>query len=134
MGAMSLPLSNIFPVSVVVAPAAAPGPAFNTALIVGSSPVIPSVGPNSRTRLYLNTSAMLSDGFTTSQPEFLAAELYFGQNPQPTFLRVGRQDLTAIATVAIGAVAGTNYVVGDIVTVVQSGASGGQLKVTSINT
>jgi hypothetical protein len=75
---------------------------------------------------------MASDGFSTNAPEYLAAQVYFGQTPAPTYLWVGRQDLTALKTIAIGAAAGTGYVVGDVVTVVQGGASGGQVQVTTI--
>ena len=132
MSVVSLPLSDIIPVSVIVAPLAVPGLTFNQGLIVGSSVTIPSIGANSRLRLYTSVNDMLTDGFSTSSPEYLSATLYFGQTPQPTFLWVGRQDLTAIQTVAIGASAGTGYVVGDLLTVVQGGASGGVVKVTTI--
>lgn len=134
MGTQSLPLSNIIPISVVVSPLAAPGLSFNQGLIVGSSPVIPTypVTANSRLRAYTSVGAMLTDGFTTTDPEYYAATLYFGQTPAPTTLWVGRQNLTAIATITVGSSGGTGYVVGDIITVVQGGASGGQLTVTTI--
>src|SRR5258706_507619 len=124
MPTTSLPLSTILNVAVSVSPAAAPGPTLNQALIVGPSTGIPPVGANSRLRLYTSLTAMASDGFGTSAPEYLAAQVYFGQTPAPTYLWLGRQDLTAIKTVVIGAAAGTGYVVGDVVTVVQGGASG----------
>ncbi|HXS93028.1 MAG TPA: DUF3383 family protein [Candidatus Limnocylindrales bacterium] len=128
----SLPLSSIVGVSVVVSPVASPGPSFNQALIVGPSTVIPSVGANSRVQLYQSLLAMQQAEFSITSPEYLAAELYFGQRPQPTFLWIGRQDLTAIETAIVGASGGTGYTVGDILTVVQSGASAGQFKVTTI--
>lgn len=128
---LSLPLSNIIPVSVVVSPAAVPGLTFNQGLIVGSSPVIPTVGPSStsRLRLYESVTAMLEDGFTTTDPETIGAELYFGQTPAPTFLWVGRQNLTAIQTVTLGASGGSGYNVNDLLTLIQSGAQGGVVKV-----
>lgn len=126
----SLSLNSILNVAISVSPSPAPGPSFNQALIAGSSTVIPSA---TRTRLYQSLAAMTSDSWLPTAPEYLAAELYFSQTPQPTYLWIGRQDLTAIATVAIGASAGSNYVVGDVITVVQSGASGGQLSVTTIS-
>ena len=132
MSAQPLPLNQILNVAVVVSPTAAPGPSFNQALIVGSSTVIPSVGENSRLRLYYSIAAMIADGFLTSSPEYLAATLYFGQTPQPTYLWIGRQDLTAIAAATVGSSGGTNYAVGDILTVVQGGASAGQVKVATI--
>lgn len=128
----SLSLSTIFNVSVVVSPAAVAPPAFNQALIVGPSAAIPSQGANGRARLYTSTSAMLTDGFLTTNPEYLAAQLYFAQSPAPVYLWVGRQDLTAINAVAVGSSAGTGYVVGDILTVSAAGASGGLVRVTTI--
>jgi hypothetical protein len=129
----TLPLSTILNVAVVVSPAGTPGPSFNQALIVGPSAVIPSVGGNSRLRLYNNLTAMATDGFSVTSPEYLAAEVYFGQNPSPFYLWVGRQDLTAIAVAAIGAASGSAYALNDIVTVIQAGGSLGQLKVTGVN-
>jgi hypothetical protein len=38
---------------------------------------------------------MAADGFSATDPEYLAAQLYFSQSPQPDVLWVGRQDLTA---------------------------------------
>lgn len=126
----SLPFSLYINVAVASAPAAAPGPSFNQGLIVGPTPVIPSA---TRTREYFSTSAMQQDGFSTTDPEYLAAELYFAQAPAPYSVQIGRQDLTAIQTVAVGAAAGTGYAVNDIVNVVQGGASGGQVKITAVN-
>jgi len=56
---------------------------------------------------------MIADGFTSSMPEYEAAEMYFGQSPSPQFLDVGRQDLTAIGTATLGTTHGTSYAVGD---------------------
>jgi hypothetical protein len=125
----SLPLSSILNVAVVISPAAAPGPSFNQALIVGPTDAIPS---SERLRLYSSINGILQDGFDSTDPEYKAASLYFGQTPQPTHLWIGRQDLTAIAAAAVGSAAGTGYAVGDVVTVVQAAASGGKLKVTTV--
>src|SRR6185312_2664817 len=56
------------------------------------------------------------------------------QTPQPTFLWIGRQDLTALQTCKVGSSGGTGYVVGDIVAVIQAGAQAGQLSVTTVST
>jgi len=129
----TLPLSNIVDVIVEVSPIAPPVPTFNQGLIVGSSPVIPSFGGvNNRIRQYQSTAAMLSDGFSTNSPEYIAAQIYFSQSPAPQFLWVGRQDLTSIAAVAVGASGGTGYTVGDILNVVEGGASAGQVKVATV--
>jgi hypothetical protein len=130
----TLPLQIIADVSVVTASPQVAAPKFNTGLIVGSSGVIPSYGPNSRVRTYLSSTystAMLSDGFSLTSPEYIAATIYFSQSPAPQQLCVGCQDLTAISAVTIG-VAGTGYVVGDKVTITQSGASYGVLRVSSV--
>ncbi len=124
-----LPLDLILPVNVVIEPTAV-APAFNQALIVGPSAVIPSVGANSRSRFYTSLLGMLAGGFTTSMPEYTAAALYFGAGA--TNLWVGRQDLTAIAAVSIGTGSPVNYVAGDIVTVTQAGAQAGQVEILTV--
>jgi hypothetical protein len=134
MSTWSLPLSDIINVQAFISPQPAALPAFNQGLIVGVSTVIPSVGANSRLRQYTSLSGMTGDGFTTTNAEYLAAELYFGQIPQPQYVWIGRRDLTAIQTVTVGASGGTGYLVGDVVTVTQSLASGGQLQVATITT
>ena len=68
---------------------------FNTGLIVGTSTIITAT---ERLRLYTSLAQMLTDGFANNSPEYLAAQFYFGQNPQPTQLYVGRRDLTASET------------------------------------
>jgi hypothetical protein len=119
-----LSLSNIVDISVQVSPASPATNSFNVGLFVGPSAVIPSYGVNSRVRLYTSTTAMLADGFTASEPEYLAAQIYFSQT-QPAFqFAVGRQDLTAVNTVTID-VAGTGWAVGDTFNIVQGGATFG---------
>jgi hypothetical protein len=129
----ALPISDIIVVNVSVASGAiAPRP-FNQGLIVGSSAVIPSYGANARIRQYPSLAAMLADGFTSSEPEYLAAQLYFSQSPAPQEVWIGRQDLTAIQTaIPHTGNAGTGYVVGDVVGVTQSGGSHGFLTVLTV--
>lgn len=132
MGSVSqLPLSDIVNVTVLVQPVAPVVPTFNVGLIFGPTAVIPAA---QRVRTYTGLTAMLSDGFLVSSPEYLAASEYFGQAIPPQSLIVGRQDLTSIATFAMGSGAsGTSYVVGDIITIVQGPAAGGTLKVLAVN-
>lgn len=136
MGSSSLPLSIIADVTVITASPQVSSPTFNAGLVIGSSPVIPSYGVNPRIRKYLASTystQMLTDGFTNNEAEYIAMTMYFSQSPQPQSGYVGRQDLTALQTVIPhSGNAGTGYVVGDIVTVVQSGASFGQLRVASV--
>lgn len=95
MPSNSQPLSVVCNVAVSVSPVAAATPTFNQGLIVGPSTIIPTT---TRVRQYTSLAAMSTDGFTTAHPEFVAAQLYFGQTPAPQYLWVGRQDLTASET------------------------------------
>lgn len=128
----TLSLDQIVNVSVQISPLAAPRPTFNQALFIGTSAVIPTTGANSRIRMYSTPAQLLTDGFTNESPEFLAAELYFNQSPAPDILWIGRQDLTALKTVALNA-GGTGYHVGDVLTIIKSGASGGQVTVKTVD-
>lgn len=130
---LALPVSDIIAVSVVAASGAVAARQFNQGLIVGSSPVIPSYGANPRLRQYPSLAAMLTDGFTANEGEYLAASLYFAQSPAPQFVWIGRQDLTAILTaIPHAGNAGTGYAVGDIVTPTQAGGSNAKLVVLTI--
>jgi hypothetical protein len=84
-------LDSVVDITVQVSPLAAPRATFNIALIVGTSAVIPTA---ERLRLYENVDDMLDDGFVITDPEYIAAQIYFSQSPAPRKLYVGRQDLT----------------------------------------
>lgn len=86
MSSMGLPVSRLINVSVVLTPPAAQAPNLNTCLIIGSSNVIDVV---QRIRSYGDIEGVSAD-FGTNAPEFLAAEAYFGQVPQPNQLYIGR--------------------------------------------
>lgn len=133
----TLPLSNLVDVTIQVSPQAVAPPQFNQAIVVGTSGRIPTYGTGGRCIQFSGGTTilqqMLNYGFSTSDPEYLAATQYLDQSPTPYYLWIGVQDLTAIGTFTI-AVAGTNYIVGDLVTVVQSGGSNAILKVSAINT
>jgi hypothetical protein len=77
---------------------------------------------------------MLADGFTTTSPEYIAAQIYFSQNPASQFVWIGAQDPSGINTLNphSGAI-GSGYVVGDVVKIIQSGATGGTAQVTSVS-
>lgn len=120
-----LSLANIINITVQVSPTTSAVNSFNVGLFIGPSAVIPSYSGNTpRVRLYTSTTDMLTDGFTTNEPEYIAAQIYFSQT-QPAFqFAVGRQDLTAINTYVID-VPGTGWAVGDQFNIVQGGASFG---------
>lgn len=133
MAPTTLPLSLVADVVVNISAQAPATPTFNQGLIVGTSPVIGSVtGSNPRARLYTTLTQMITDGFTTNSPEYVAASIYFSQSPAPQYIWIGRQDLTAISVMNIhSGAAGTGYAVGDTFTVTQSGASLGTGTVTA---
>lgn len=135
MSSPALPLTPVVNVVVIAGPSLGVPPTYNQGCIIGSSAVIPTFGGSGVTRIrqYNSLNGMLADGFTNTEPEYLAAQLYFGQTPAPEFLWVGRQDLTAIATlIPHSGNAGTGYKVGDIIAVTQGGATGGWASVTTI--
>lgn len=66
---------------------------FQTACLLGASDVIPT---SERVRLYASASAMLTDGFTATSPEYLAATKYFSQSPKPAKVLIGRAVPTAV--------------------------------------
>ncbi len=133
MGTQGLPLSDIVDVIVQVSPQLPSPPTFNTGLILGSSPRIPSWGgSNPRIREYSLLSQMLSDGFQTSDPEYISAELYFSQNQPPQSVYVGRLDASGtVITGASIAAAGTGYNDGDILAI--AGGTAGQVLVTGVS-
>jgi hypothetical protein len=94
-----LALSNIVDISVTVSPSAASANSFNQGLFIGPSTIIPSYGTNPRLRRYTSLDGLLSDGFTSANPEYIAAQIYFSQTPVAQYLWIGRQDATAIKTV-----------------------------------
>ncbi|MBI5543607.1 MAG: DUF3383 family protein, partial [Deltaproteobacteria bacterium] len=59
---------------------------FGTMLILGSSNRFSDL-----TRSYQSTAAMLADGFLADDPEYVAAQVAFAQNPCPTSVKVGRR-------------------------------------------
>lgn len=86
MSAQGLPVSRLINVTVVLTPTAAQAPNLNSCLIIGSSTVIDVA---QRIREYSDIDEVAAD-FGTTAPEFLSAELFFGQVPQPNQLFIGR--------------------------------------------
>lgn len=133
-----LPLSIIADTTVITSSPQVAAPLFNIGIVIGPTAAIATYGASGRVLTLLQATwsqQMIAAGFISSSPEYIAMQLYFSQSPPPQRGCVGRQDLTAISTVApTGGSTGTGYKVGDVVTVVQSGASNGQLLVTSVTT
>lgn len=138
MATQPLPLSILCDVEVSVAASGVAVPAFNQGLIVGNSARIPSVGANSRCLLFPNLAAMVEQGYQPTDPEYIAAGLYFGQNAAPVtppaYLWVGCQDPTAIAAIEVdSSSAGSGWAQGDIFLITQAGASFGYGQVMSVS-
>ena len=86
MANLGLSVSDVVNVQVVMSPKAAQTRNFGSLLILGDSNVIDTV---ERLRLYTTLDGIAAD-FGTSAPEYKAAALYYGQNPQPTLCYVGK--------------------------------------------
>lgn len=89
--ATGLNVNRLISVSVTLSPQAAQYANFNSLLIVGDSNVI---GVGQRIRTYNELSAVAAD-FGTSAPEYVAADYFFSQVPQPSSLMIGRWARTA---------------------------------------
>lgn len=84
--ASTQPVSRVVNVAVLLTPAAAQSQSLNTMLVLGVSPVI---DPVERFRTYATLAAVATD-FGTAADEYKAAQRWFGQQPQPTSLLIGR--------------------------------------------
>lgn len=81
-----LDLSDVVRVDVIISPLAVPTRNFGVPLFVGSSEVIDIV---ERRRQYSNLTQVGED-FSVSDPEYIAAQAFFGQNPTPAICYIGR--------------------------------------------
>lgn len=97
---MTLPVSRLVQVNVDLGPLPAAGRTFGDLLIMGDSGVISGL---ERIRDYANITDVAAD-FGPTTPEFLAAELYFGQSPPPLSLSIGAWLRTATAAMLQGAI------------------------------
>lgn len=84
---MTLPLSDIVDIKVSVGPISTVRSSFNLGLIVGPSKIM-----KERVKVYGKTVEMIADGWKGTEPEFLAAQLYFSQNPKPHKIAIGTWD------------------------------------------
>lgn len=96
-----LSLTNIVDVTVEVSPTAPAVNSFNVGLFIGPSTVIPSYGANNRVQLFPSTTAILAAGFTTTDPEYIAGQVYFSPTQPAAQFAIGRQDLTAVQTITV---------------------------------
>ena len=89
--ASGLAVSRVVNVTVDIAPLAAPTRNFGAAVHIGTTDVIDT---SERLRSYSNLEDVGGD-FGTTDPEYIAAALHFGQSPQPSILYLGRWAQTA---------------------------------------
>lgn len=89
----ALPVSLIVNVNLSLTPTPASFPNLNSCLLLGTSTVIDVV---TRMREYSSLSDVGID-FGQNAEEYLAAQQWFGQNPQPQTLNIGRWAKTAAA-------------------------------------
>ena len=87
--AVKLDLRPIVKVDINLSAKAAARKGFNAALILGDSAVIDTT---TRLKMYTSADALLDDGFSNVSDEYVAAQLYFSQSPQPEKLYVGVVD------------------------------------------
>lgn len=81
-----LTLAPIIKINASLAARAATRKGFDTALILGTSEVIPQ---SERLRVYYSADALIEDGFKADSAEYKAAKLYFSATETPTKLYVG---------------------------------------------
>lgn len=81
-----LTLAPIIKIHASLAARAATRKGFDTALILGTSEVIPQ---SERLRVYYSADALIEDGFKADSAEYKAAKLYFSATETPTKLYVG---------------------------------------------
>lgn len=104
-----LSVSRLVNVTINLAPSLAQFPNFNTLLVLGTSNVI---DVNRRMREY-NTIEEVAADFETTSEEYKSALKWFGQQPQPNSILIGRWANVATAGLLVGgALASANRVVG----------------------
>jgi hypothetical protein len=82
-----VPISDVVTVNVTTQPAPVTRAGFDVPLIYGSH-----THYSDRVRFYSALSEMETDGFISSEPEYMAAAAVFAQNPAPARVAVGRGD------------------------------------------
>lgn len=91
MSTTPLPISRLIAVSVALTEAAIQALNQQSMMILGSSPVIDT---KQRYRTYSSLDEVSLD-FSDTDPEWLAAQAWFAQSPQPTQVKIGRWAETA---------------------------------------
>lgn len=98
----TLPLSGIVDVVVDVSPISNVRSGFNLGLVIGKSTIISAAD---RVKTYTSLNDMSLNGWAGTEPEYLAATLYFAQSPRPAKIAIGRWDATGTETAVEAATA-----------------------------
>lgn len=98
-----LSIDSVVKVNVGVAPASGGNTnGNNVGLIIGPTDVITAAD---RVKVANSLAGVADLGFATTDPEYLAAQMYFSQNPAPTKLVIGRRVTSGTAETAAQALA-----------------------------
>ncbi|MCK4883530.1 MAG: DUF3383 domain-containing protein [Candidatus Diapherotrites archaeon] len=84
---LGLNISRLVRVTVNLSPVSASRRGFGTLLAVGDTDVIDGL---ERLQSFTSVEGILEAGFQTTDPEYLAGALYFGQTPKPSTFMIGR--------------------------------------------
>jgi hypothetical protein len=104
----NLSISRLITVNLILSPLGAQAQNLTDLLVLGSSSV---VDVTERWRTYTGITAIAND-FGTTAPEYLAANLWFQQAPQPAEIKIGRWARTAtIGKLVGGALSAANSVI-----------------------
>lgn len=95
-----LDLESVVNIIVNLSARAAARKGFDLMCLIGRTTVIPK---NERVRIYTNTTAMLQDGFKTTDRLYQAAQLAFSQNKKIKRLAIGVRDAAESALAAFTA-------------------------------
>lgn len=95
---LGLDVSDVVRVDIVIEPTPASNRNFGIGMLVGDSAVITG---EERYRTYSNLDGVIAD-FGTTAPEYVAADSFFSQEPQPDIVQIGRWLATPSAGVLYG--------------------------------
>lgn len=93
----NLPLTPVIDVNIISSPIALGRLDFNLGLIIGDTV---KIGTTTRVKVYANTTEMVADGFAITDPEYLAATIYFSQSPKPNNVAIGYYDTATPESIA----------------------------------
>lgn len=97
-------LNDIVTVSITRETTAVTQKGFGTVMVLGAHKVF-----NERLREYTSASAMLADGFSSTDPEYLAAVAAFAQEPRIERVAIGRRTVNSAVVTVASAIASTVY-------------------------